>query len=349
MLSSLISNAGDLVALVVLFGVTIFVHELGHFLAAAGFGMVVDTFSLGFGPAIWKRKIGGTTYRIGCIPVGGYVALPQLDPGAMSSVQGNADSEKDGAEEKRELPPISSWKKVIVSLAGASGNVALAVILAWIVFLAPGMPADDDAGTTIGAVTTNSVAYARGLRAGDRIVAVNGKAVGSWNEYATEAYLGGGPSNTVTLTLESPSGETEAVEVPVMEGGMGIEGVEQATLCLITEVLPESPAAEAGLAPGDIVVSFDGEEVLSAQNFISLIGRSGDRPVPVTVERDEQRLQLQIKPETESGRERPMIGSMVSPARMPAMPWMQYKNPMAQISSDASIIIRILRALMTPR
>ena len=72
------------VALVMLLvGLVIFVHELGHFLAARRLGLVVDVFSLGFGPAIWKRKIGEIVYKIGIIPLGGYVAIPQLDPSGM--------------------------------------------------------------------------------------------------------------------------------------------------------------------------------------------------------------------------------------------------------------------------
>ena len=76
MLRTFITNGADVVVLILLFGVTILVHELAHFLVALRCGMVVETFSIGFGPALWKRKIRGITYKIGCIPVGGYVALP---------------------------------------------------------------------------------------------------------------------------------------------------------------------------------------------------------------------------------------------------------------------------------
>ena len=80
--------------LVLLFGVTIFVHELGHFLTARWLGLVVEVFSIGFGPSIWEKKVNGIRYKIGCIPFGGYVALPQLDPTGMSRVQGSGDGEE---------------------------------------------------------------------------------------------------------------------------------------------------------------------------------------------------------------------------------------------------------------
>ena len=69
-MTQFVQGAGDWIALIVLLGLSIFVHELGHFLAARRFGMIVDTFSIGFGPAIWKRKVGDTTYKIGCLPLG---------------------------------------------------------------------------------------------------------------------------------------------------------------------------------------------------------------------------------------------------------------------------------------
>ena len=89
-----IQGIADVIVLVALFGFTIFIHELGHFLVALRCGMVVDTFSIGFGPALWKRKIRGITYKIGWIPVGGYVALPQLDPSGMETIQGKEKGEK---------------------------------------------------------------------------------------------------------------------------------------------------------------------------------------------------------------------------------------------------------------
>ena len=110
----------DLILLVALFGLTIFVHELGHFLAAIWSGMVVDVFSIGFGPAIWQKKIKGVLFKISWIQLGGYVAIPQLDPAATEAVQG-----EDG-KEVRDLPQVSSRKKIFVSLAGVTGNVLLA-------------------------------------------------------------------------------------------------------------------------------------------------------------------------------------------------------------------------------
>ena len=78
-------------ATIILLGVLIFVHELGHFLVARKLGMVAEVFSIGFGPATWKKTHKGVVYKIGIIPFGGYVALPQMDPGGMAeSAEGGA-------------------------------------------------------------------------------------------------------------------------------------------------------------------------------------------------------------------------------------------------------------------
>ena len=94
-----------------LFGMTVFVHELGHFLVARRAGMVIETFSIGFGPAIWRRKIRNVTYKFGLIPFGGYVALPQMDPSDRKSGEGEAPP----------LPRVAPAWRIAVALAGAAG------------------------------------------------------------------------------------------------------------------------------------------------------------------------------------------------------------------------------------
>ena len=141
-MAAFLSGAIYTVIVIVLVGVTIFVHELGHFLAAISFKMFVETFSIGFGPALWKKKIRGITYKIGWIPFGGYVALPQLDPAAMAVIQG---SSKNSAS----LPEVAAWKKIIVVAAGPAGNVVLAIALAFIISVIPMPPMFQDEGKPV--------------------------------------------------------------------------------------------------------------------------------------------------------------------------------------------------------
>src|SRR5512135_1423444 len=93
-----------------LFNLLIFVHVLGHFLAARWRGLKVDRFAIWFGKPVWKKKIGGVEYALGTIPAGGYVSLPQM--ASMEAIEGKSDSASEP------LPPVSAWDKIIVAFAG---------------------------------------------------------------------------------------------------------------------------------------------------------------------------------------------------------------------------------------
>ncbi len=166
----------SILLVILLFGVTVFVHELGHYLLAKWLGLVVDVFSIGFGPAIIKKKIGDITYKIGWIPVGGYVALPQLDPGGAEDSDGN----------KRDLPAIAAWKKMIVAFAGAFFNVLFAILIAFIVFWGGKSLVHDEQQCVLGYVTTNSIAYENGIRPGDVILSSDEKPVSRWDHFISQ-------------------------------------------------------------------------------------------------------------------------------------------------------------------
>jgi regulator of sigma E protease len=346
MFSNIIRSAADVVVLVCLFGITILIHELGHFLLALKFGLRIETFSIGFGPAIWKRSWRGILFKIGCIPVGGYVSLPQLDPSGMSTLQGQGG---DGEG----LPHVAPWKKMIVSVAGASGNMLFAVGLAWLIYLVPGArTGDSEAGTLVGHVATNSTAYAAGLRPGDDIVAVNGENVSSWNEFTVLTVLHGGEDRPVDLTVRRDE-RLRLLSVPTVEGEMGVrqvEGILKSTLCLVQDVVPGGSAQEAGVQAGDIVRTIDGITVASTEHFIRLVAERADRDCVLVVEREGKPQTLTVRPRFDEDRGRALIGVSVSAGfEAGVMPWMQHRNPWAQIRGDAMGIVRTLRALVTPR
>jgi len=345
MLVDIISNASDIIVLVILFGASIFVHELGHFLAAIKLGLVVDVFSIGFGPAIWKKKIKGVVFKISWIPLGGYVALPQLDPTGMSTVQGSNDGDEPT---QRELPSVSGWRKIIVSVAGAVGNVLFAIVLALIIYWSPNAVTYKGA-PVVGAVDQDSAAFAQGLRAGDEILAANGKGLSSWYEFSMEALLAG--NGTTVELLVGREGETQTIEVPLTkkegEAVPRMEGVTRQSIpCLLSAVLPEGSAAAAGLKSGDIVKSFDGIDVVSTDEFIALVGSRPGVSVPIVIEREGKALEFAVVPKMNEELGRALIG--VRPVNM-VMPWMQEKLPGAQLRSDAMGIVRLLKALVTPR
>lgn len=168
---------------VVLFSLAIAVHEFGHFIVALKLGFKVDKFSIGFGPAIWKKTVNGVEYRISAIPFGGYVSIPDLDPEGTKAVQGSS-----GVAGERTIHP--AWKEMLVAFAGPFMNIVLAVVLAVTVSLVPSANFGV-LGTEIGSVVKNGPADVGGLKAGDKVLSVNGNKVSTWNEMLVEIQIAG--------------------------------------------------------------------------------------------------------------------------------------------------------------
>ncbi len=182
---------GSIVACILLFSFAIFIHEFGHFVVAKWLGLRVDRFSIGFGPALWKKTVGGVEYRISAIPFGGYVSLPQLDPEGTKVLEGGGKDEPPA----REATPLV---RIAVAFAGPFGNIVLAVALALVLAAVPGarfgeMPAE------IGDVLPEGPAAAAGMRPGDLVTAVNGNKVRSWTEMQTEVQIAGPKESVFTV------------------------------------------------------------------------------------------------------------------------------------------------------
>ncbi len=181
-----------IVACILLFSFAIFIHEFGHFLAARIFGLRVDRFSIGFGPALWKKTVGGVEYRISAIPFGGYVALPQLDPEGTDALQG-------GTAKGAPLQPIPAWKRIIVAFAGPFGNIVFAVALALLLAVVPGARFGTLAAK-IGYVPDKGPAAEAGMKVGDVVTSIGGRAVSTWTEMQTEVQIAGGA--TIEFVVE---------------------------------------------------------------------------------------------------------------------------------------------------
>ena len=251
-------TAGAIVACILLFSFAIFIHEFGHFVVAKWLGLRVDRFSIGFGPALWKKTIGDVEYRISAIPFGGYVSLPQLDPEGTRALEGGGND--DGPPLKEATPLV----RIAVAFAGPFGNIVLAVILAFVLAAVPGarfgeMPAE------IGDVLPDGPAAAGGMLPGDRVTSVNGHAIRTWTEMQTEVQIAG----------------QKAAEFVVTRGGTNV------TLS-ITAKRDEASGACFILA-------------LSTTNGVK------------------------------------------------AAAWMPERNPLKQLAWDAGQIVRVLKALVTPK
>ena len=180
-----LTTAGYIALCLLLFSIAIAIHEFGHFIVALKLGLNVERFSIGFGPAIWKKVYKGVEYRISWIPLGGYVSIPDVDPEGTKIIEG------EGAKKKERIP---AWKEILVSVAGPGMNIVLAVIIAVILSLVPSAkfgetPAIVD-GFSLSLEDDGSCpAEKAGMKFGDKIIEVGGNKVNSWSDMQTEIQL----------------------------------------------------------------------------------------------------------------------------------------------------------------
>ena len=302
----LLGSLWGIALVAVFFGGSIFVHELGHFLAARKRGLKIERFSIGFGPRLfgWTGK-DGVDYRVSIIPLGGYVALPQLAD--MEGIEGA------NSEDAEKLPPISYADKMIVSVMGAVFNVIFAFALACVLWVT-GMPvAAGSNSTVIGYVpeqvvtssghlaelglgnTVPGPAFKAGLRSGDKVLAVDDSAVSNFNQISEAVMLGnrkdsqGNP--TATFKIER-GGETMEVvvqparlEVNSQSGDkVRVAGIQPRTAVIVGTPAPGSPAEKAGLKAGDRILSIDGQPLNNTVEFRELLRKGGAKPRTLLIE-----------------------------------------------------------------
>ena len=336
-----------ILAMLALFSFSIFVHEFGHFLAARAFGMVADVFSIGLGKAIWKRKSGGTTYQIGWILFGGYVALPQMDPNSF--LEGKKEGEGEGEEKRRVLPRVAPWKKIIVSIAGAAGNMVFAFLLAAIVWMVGKPSSLQEQNGIIGYIATNSPALAMGLSVGDEIIAVNGQPVRNWMDILNQTALA--PAHTVALRIRSPGGEERDLSLETEKAPVGmwmLPGIEGMDPCHIASVYPHSGAEAAGLRAGDQLLSFDGQKIYSRAHLSQMVEASAGRPGRVEFRRGDQILSAEVVSRYDESLHRQLIGIGFNTIGDLDFTTLSHPTPWAQVRSHATAIFSFLRALATP-
>ena len=272
---------GILIAL----GILVFVHELGHFLAARLFGMRVDKFSIGFPPKIFGKQVGDTEYVLGAVPLGGYVKIAGMVDESLDD--GFAETEPQ-PDEYRSKPV---WQRIVVITAGVIFNLVFAVMVYVGLKAAYGeeyIPAENVEAVY---VDEGSIAYDMGLRTGDRLVAANGRPLVQFEDLYSPATLAADP---LTLTVER-GGREETFTGPEQllsklnqdpAPGVGDPFGISFLPALIGGVQQDSPAGQAGIAPGDRVVRVDGQPIAFWTELPAAVTAAEGRAVPVQVARD---------------------------------------------------------------
>ena len=285
---------GSALFMIIFFGLCVFVHELGHFLAARMCGLHVIAFSIGF-KKVWSKKINGVEYRIGCIPVGGYVDLPQID------ATGEAEDENGN-----KLPKAAPWKRIVTAFAGPFFNVLFALLLGcviWIFGLPQSTPKVQE--FKVKTVQVDKPEYNAGLRPGDVIYELNGKKInGTWSDFAKDIMLTVGD---VVLTVRKPDGSVKKISYQPEVNRQKAPNVNAPypffeVVIPVTIVPQEGSAAEkAGLKAGDRILKLNGQEV-GLDEFVLQVMAANGRPLLMDYRREDGTTgQVTVHPEKGEG------------------------------------------------
>jgi regulator of sigma E protease len=206
----------------------IVIHELGHFLMARACGMRVERFSVGFGPVLFRRRRGETEWAFSAVPLGGYVKI--------AGMAAEEDIAPDDAAAYCNQP---AWRRFLVILAGPGMNYLAALALAAGLLLSVGFR-EPDPGPVLGTIVPGGAAAQAGLQSGDRVAAVDGKAVGSWGELVAE--IQARPGRAALLTVERGGQTLSLTATPRDEGGVGRIGVGQGSTLVQGASVPAAVA-----------------------------------------------------------------------------------------------------------
>jgi len=331
------------VEVVLLFNLLIFVHELGHFLAAKWRGLYVDEFALWFGKPLWRKKIGGVWYAINSIPAGGYVKLPQMAP--MEALEGEYDDLPPEAKQ-----PVKPLDKIIVAFAGPLFSFLLAFTMASLVWMV-GRPDSEFDNPVIGYVKAGGPADVSGLKVGDRIIEVDGKKVSHFvsGTNSVKWAIVRSEGEKIPFKVERDGHELTIYSSWAKEDKGNWRRPALREVAIGPKLVPgigivqrKTPAAEAGLKSGDLVVEAGGKPVGDLEDMSqALIGAKGT-PLPLVVQRDGARVPLTMNvPAADSG-----VANL-------GIEWGRIKvshpGPWEQVSDAATSIFRMVGALFSPK
>ena len=305
-----------LLAPILVFGLVIFVHELGHFLAAKAAGVYAPRFSIGFGPALWRRRFGETEYVLAALPLGGYVRMASRLDEDMATLEGGSEQRAAKAEGDRDFDPNamipfgplpipehrlfeskSLLARIVILIAGVSMNALLAFVIAIGLQLRYGPVIVDT--RVVGDVQPPASAPALAqLRAGDTIQSINGHEVASWNDVVR-----GIAASANVATIRTQRGE---VQVPL--GGSGkataadvIGAIDYYVPPIIDSVVQGERAQVAGLRSGDSVIAIGGHSVRTWSDLVRIVSASANQPLTFTVAQGGRVRTVDITPKAVEG------------------------------------------------
>jgi len=275
----------SVVAVVGVLGFMILIHEFGHYAVAKWLGVRVEQFAIGFGKRLIGFRKGETDYRINAIPLGGYVKMSGENP---------MDERTD---DPREFLNHSRWHRFLIAIAGPAMNILLAVFLLTVVYMVHyEYPVYLDKPAVIDGVRKDSAAAQAGLKAGDRIVRVDGIENPTWEQLEPRVWLSPNQPLTVSIQRGEQVFPITIVPKPVTSSEVGSAGWFPEDPVIVGRLEPGLPAGKAGIKEDDKIVALDGQPVNSIESVIDSLQRTKEQPVDLTVLRGGQTLHFQMTP-----------------------------------------------------
>ena len=340
----IVTVAGTIVLALFLFGLTVAAHEFGHFCAARRAGLVVEKFAIGFGPKIYGKVVDGVEWQVNLLPLGGFVQLPQMSP--AEGIEGKSE------QDVQDLPPASPGAKIFTALAGPVASLGLGVLCAvgvWIFGVPTNMTYRT---TTIGWVEPGTPAAKAGILPGDVILAIDQQRPERWAGRpgaVVESILLGTDKE---ILLELDRGDREIVTARILpERDAEMEGLRRlgfemypAQSAVVDKVIVDGPADRAGIRSGDRIVMLDGKKLWSPAAVKAAVD-AGQAVLALKVERASGgEISVNVRPEKATNRKDRMIGVIWKPSEVQ----ITHPTPQEQVSSAAGLVLRTLRALVTP-
>jgi len=361
----------DLISVLIVLGIMVLVHEFGHFIAAKLCGVRVEQFSIGFPPRLFGIKIGETDYCIGATPLGGFVKMTgESMPGENLSLDG-ADHETIAAQ-KSDPGALTShprWQRIIIGLAGPCANFVLALgLMTAFYMLHNEVPLYEDQAIKLDWVLPDSTAAVAGLQPGDTIVNFDGQENPTWEQVYEHsalnlqsqnmshmvwlAVLRDGQRVPLKMTLADGTGTTKSPEAALDK--IGLLPVIQPGPVVVNSVASGSPAAAAGVQPGDAFVTIDGHAFHGTPTIISYLQYRKGAPVTVELSRGGKSSTIVVQPRLDAATEgsawRIGFTGTPPPSRVEQMPLPKALAASAKFNRENSLLIlEVLKRVVTRR
>jgi regulator of sigma E protease len=269
-------------AALVLLGLCIFVHELGHLLGGRMVGIKAKTFSIGFGKGILKKKIGDTTYQIGPIPLGGFCQFYGEDP----------SEERTG--ESYEFLSAHPMRRVVTVIMGPLFNLIFGILIFFVMNLV-GYSKDTNSVYIPESAQHRSAAYNAGIRSGDRIVKIGDREVASFSDIQIAVFFSDGKNLDVTFERDGEKITKPVTPSRIAKGTYEIGVMPEGERILVTD-LEDGAAADAGMKNRDQIVSIDGIPMKNTDEFVQYISKRPEQELKFSILRSGEKKELTVTP-----------------------------------------------------